>query len=55
MNAEDKESRTVRLVKKSDTLVEVTIGGNIFTTFRGEEALEGAIQCCDSLTNTRSN
>jgi len=55
MNAEDKESRTVRLVRRATDQVDVTIDDNLFATFRGDQALEAAIQCCDSLTNTRSN
>lgn len=41
--------RTVRVVKKSDELVEVTIGNKVFATFRGKGAVESAIACADSL------
>jgi len=41
--------RTVRIVKKSPELVEVTIGNRVFATFRGKDAIEGAIACADSL------
>jgi len=42
---------TVRVVKKSPELVEVTIGDRVFATFRGKDAVENAIACADSLIN----
>ena len=40
---------TVRLVIKSADLVEVTIDNKTFASFRGEDAKEDAIACCNSL------
>lgn len=42
-------SDTVRVVKKAPELVEVTIGGKLFATFRGKDAVESAMACADSL------
>ena len=43
------EERTVRIVKKEAKLVEVTIGNKVFATFRGDDAIDDAIACADSL------
>jgi len=43
------EERTVRIVKKSPEEILVTIGNKVFATFRGDDAIDDAIACADSL------
>lgn len=43
------ELKTVKLVKKSDNLVEVYVGKDEFAVFCGESAVDEAIHCCDTL------
>lgn len=40
----------VKIVKKEPELYQVTIKNRVFATFRGENAMNEAIACAESLT-----